>query len=309
MNPIVLSELESRLPRPGSEDRPPHDFQATMVEHTEELFRRLRLIAIAIVFTSFLVALLPQAYLEGDFTTENYEPAIYLELKWLIDWSTSQIHDREVKIILGSPVIVLLAYIELALIIGTILNIPFISYQLYQFMRPGLYDEELILIRRVSMSFSILFFFGAIVGWLLVPPMMRALVGISSTLELEGDMLLIYINLESLINYIFFSVLVAGLIHTYPVFIIFLVLNGVFTSEDLRTRRREVIAGLLSITAVITPDPTPFSMIVMAVPLILLYEITINVTMKVERSTLYANLMERYGKSVPSRIMFTSKTN
>ncbi len=309
MNPIVLSELESRLHGRGGEDQPPHDFQATMTEHTEELFRRLQFIAIAIVFTSFLVALLPQAYLEGNFTTENYEPAIYLELKWIIDWSTSQIHDKEVRIILGSPMTVLLAYIELALIIGTILNIPFISYQLYQFMRPGLYDEELILIRRISISFSALFFFGALIGWLLVPPMMRALVGISGTLELEGDILLIYINLDSLINYIFFSVLVAGLIHTYPVFIIFLILNGVFTSEDLRARRREVIAALLSLTAVITPDPTPFSMIVMAVPLIVLYEITINVSMKVERSTLYANLMERYGKSVPSQVKFISKAN
>ncbi|MFX1513689.1 MAG: twin-arginine translocase subunit TatC [Promethearchaeota archaeon] len=302
----MLSEFESRLQRSANSDHPPHDFQATMAEHSEELFRRLRLIALVIVLTSLVVALIPQSYIEGNFSTENYQPAIYLELKWIIDWSTSQIPDRyDVRIVLGSPVIVLLAYIELALIIGTIINIPFISYQIYEFLRPGLYEEELIIIRRISIGFSILFFFGAALGWFLVPPMMRALVGISGTLDVER--LLIWYTLESLINYIFFSVLVAGLIHTYPVFLIFLVLNGILTSEDLRSRRREVIAALLSLTAVITPDPTPFSMLIMSTPLIILYEITINVAMKVERSTLYANLMERYGKPIHSRIRFESR--
>jgi sec-independent protein translocase protein TatC len=249
------------------------------------------------------VALLPQSYLQGDFSTNDYEPAIYLELKWIIDWATSEIPDRyDVRIVLGSPITVLVAYFELALIIGIVLNIPFISYQMYAFLRPALYDEEAIIARRISLSFGLLFFFGATVGFLLIPTMMRALVGISGTLDV--DRLLIWFSLDELITYIFFSVLVAGIVHTYPVFLILLVLNGVLTSEDLRTRRREVFAGLLCVTAVITPDPTPFSMIIMSIPLIFLYEITINVAMKVERSELYAALMERYGKAVAVRTRF-----
>jgi sec-independent protein translocase protein TatC len=300
---LVLPELETRLDRSKDRETPPFDFQATLTEHSEELFRRLRLIAFAITVTSLVVAFLPQSYLEGNFSTENYEPAIYLELKWIIDWSTSQIPDKyDVRIVLGSPITVLVAYFELALIIGIVLNIPFISYQMYEFLRPGLYDEELILLRRLTISFGILFFFGAILGFLLIPTMMRALVGISGTLEVEK--LLIWFSLDELITYIFFSVLVAGVVHTYPVFLIFLVLNGVLTSEDLRSRRREVISGLLCVTALITPDPTPFSMIIMSIPLVFLYEITINVAMKVERSELYARLMEHYGKSVGIKTRF-----
>lgn len=299
----MLPELEARLGRAEGREGAPLDFQASLTDHSEELFRRLRLVAFSIAVTSLIVALFPQSYLKGDFSMNDYEPAIYLELKWIIDWSTSQIPDRyDVRIVLGSPITVLVAYFELALIIGIILNIPFISYQMYEFLRPALYDEEAVLARRISLAFGLLFFFGATMGFLLIPPMMRALVGISGTLDV--DRLLIWFSLDELITYIFFSVLVAGIVHTYPVFLILLVLNGVLTSEDLRTRRREVFAGLLCLTAVITPDPTPFSMIVLSIPLVFLYEITINVAMKVERSELYAALMERYGKTVANRTRF-----
>ena len=89
------------------------------------------------------------------------------------------------------------------------------------------------------------------------------------------------------------NVVATGLVFCYPILIISLVFTGVLTVEDLQKRRRHVIAALFGITALITPDPTPISMIVLTIPLLFLYELTINFAYKIQSSPDFLEMRER----------------
>ncbi|MFW9778561.1 MAG: twin-arginine translocase subunit TatC, partial [Candidatus Heimdallarchaeota archaeon] len=102
------------------------------------------------------------------------------------------------------------------------------------------------------------------------------------TTIIEYGRIVNFVPLESFIEFIFFSLVGTGLLFTFPIWIVFGALAGLFSSETLIQRRREVLIALVALTAVITPDPTPLSMILLSLPLIVLYEIALVVVMRLE---------------------------
>ncbi len=78
------------------------------------------------------------------------------------------------------------------------------------------------------------------------------------------------------------SIVVTGLAFTFPCFVNILVILGVIDHTDLTENRRNFVALVFIVTAILAPDPTPFSMTVLSVPLIILYEISIYVAKRVE---------------------------
>jgi sec-independent protein translocase protein TatC len=80
-----------------------------------------------------------------------------------------------------------------------------------------------------------------------------------------------------------FGLLGSGIFYTFPVIIYFLVAADLIMVQTLKDNRKQLFLALLIITAIFTPDPTPFSMLLMSIPFYILYEITIQVLSRVKK--------------------------
>ncbi len=248
--------------------------------HYNELLVRLKFIFLSLFITMLVVILLPAKFLEGNFTFDEYSPMITVVLKHILLFATSLAEGGSFTFTLGAPYSVLVVCLELAIIIAVILNIPVISYEIYVFIRPGLYDEEADFALKLALSFGVLFLFGATAGALLVPIMVDTLFGLTRIVDYSPIMN--FVPLESFVSFIFFSLIGTGILFTFPIWLVFGALAGVFTSEELMDRRREIVIGLITITAVITPDPTPISMTLLSIPLLIFFELAIVAIMRIE---------------------------
>ncbi|MHA1977360.1 MAG: twin-arginine translocase subunit TatC [Candidatus Hodarchaeales archaeon] len=253
-----------------------------LVAHFGELFVRLKTIFASLTITTIVVIFLPAKFLEGVFTFDEYSPMITVVLRKILLFATSLAEERggSFTFTLGAPYSVIVVCLELAVIIAIILNIPVISYEIYAYVRPGLYEEEADFAIKLALSFGVLFIFGAIAGALLIPIMVETLFGLTTIIDY--DKIVNYVPLESFVDFIFFSLIGTGFLFTFPIWLVFGSLAGVFTSEGLMDRRREIVIGLMALTAVITPDPTPISMILLSIPLLVFFEIAIVVIMRIE---------------------------
>ena len=272
-----------------------------VINHTQELYIRIRLIIIVFILSTLIIIFLPSEFIHGNISLENYKPFVINELEWILNWSTSKISLNQFALIIGSPMAVIIAYIELGIITSFALNYPFIIWQLYMFLKPGLYEEEKDFIRNLVIFATILFVIGALIGFFIMPIVFQSLVGIGESLDFQY--LVQYYNLNTVVEFFFWSVIATGVLFTYPIFILSLVLFNLLSSQSLRTRRRHIIVGLMGITAIITPDPSPISMLILSIPLVFLYEITINLAYKIEKTESYRKIKEKRAfKSVRNQI-------
>jgi Tat protein translocase TatC len=270
MNEISVEQQNDRIPK------------EELVVHFGELLVRLKIIFLSLFITTIVVILLPAKFLEGNFTFDEYSPMITVVLKNILLFATSLAEEQggSFSFTLGAPYSVVVVCLELALIIAVILNIPVISYEIYAYIRPGLYDEEADFAQKLALSFGVLFLFGATAGALLIPIMVDTLFGLTTIVDYGR--IVNFVPLESFVDFLFFSLIGTGILFTFPMWLVFGALAGVFTSEGLMDRRREIVIGLITLTAVITPDPTPISMILLAIPLLIFFELAIVTIMRIE---------------------------
>ena len=243
--------------------------------------------------TMLFVIFFPTTWLWLDFSSP-YRPLILDIMNYLLTYSTSTITVGNFLITAGSPLTVISELFQLALILSFVIDYPFIIYQLFLFMAPGLYPYEMRIFKNLTFAATGLFLFGAFFGFELLPNIYKALVGIGDLLNFPKFAQ--FYDLSSVIDFLVWNVVAVGLVFTYPIFIVTLVFTGLLTVEDLQKRRRHVIAALFGITALITPDTTPISMIVLSIPLILLYELTINYSYKIQQSPDFILIREKIAK-------------
>ncbi|MFW9780130.1 MAG: twin-arginine translocase subunit TatC, partial [Candidatus Heimdallarchaeota archaeon] len=153
--------------------------------HIKELLDRLKVIFVSLGITTIFVIFLPASLLEGTWSLQEYDPAITLILRELLVWATSlaEAQGGTFQFTLGAPYSVIVVCVELAIVIAILLNIPIISYEIYVYLRPALYDEEAHFARQLSIAFGVLFSLGAIAGALLVPVMVQTLFGLTTIIE------------------------------------------------------------------------------------------------------------------------------
>lgn len=170
------------------------------------------------------------------------------------------------------------AHIWTSIWAGFILGFPYLLYEMWQFISPGLYEKE----RRNSRGFifvaSTLFFMGVLFGYYIVAPLSINFLG-SYTVseEVFND-----IDLGSYISTVRASVIACGLIFELPIVIFFLTKAGLVTPEFLRKYRKMALVIVLVISAVITP-PDVASQIIVAIPILILYQASIYISAYVLR--------------------------
>ena len=162
------------------------------------------------------------------------------------------------------------AHIWTSIWAGFILGFPYILYEIWKFISPGLYEKE----RKNSRGFisvaSFLFFMGVLFGYYIVAPLsINFLGGYSISKEIHND-----IDLASYIATVRSAVIVCGLIFELPIIIYFLTKIGLITPTILKKYRKIALVAVLILSAVITP-PDIASQIVVALPILVLYQISI----------------------------------
>jgi len=157
-----------------------------------------------------------------------------------------------------------------AFVIGLIIAFPYVFWEIWRFVRPGLYNTEKKSSRGAVFAVTFLFLLGISFGYYVLCPMSMwffATYSISDVIVNEFD-------ITSYVQTIIALVFGSGVLFQLPVVIFFLTRIGLVTPKFLRTYRKHAIIIILVLAAIITP-PDPLSQTIIAVPLYLLYEISI----------------------------------
>jgi sec-independent protein translocase protein TatC len=170
------------------------------------------------------------------------------------------------------------AHIWTSITLGIVVAFPYILYEFWRFISPGLRMNE----RKNSRGFiiiaSLLFFTGVLFGYYVVTPLSINFLGSYQVSEqVFNDF-----DLSSYTGLVRTSVLASGLIFELPIIIFFLTKIGVVTPEYLRKYRKFALVIVLVLSAIITP-PDIVSQVIVAVPVIILYEISIIISRRVLR--------------------------
>lgn len=177
---------------------------------------------------------------------------------------------REDKLIFLSPQEGFMIYITISLFAGLILSLPIIFYELWQFVRPGLYAKERKYTIRIVFFSTFFFLLGALFCYFVVIPY-----GLNFLLSFANDQLTPTIQIKEYLKFITLLILVFGIVFELPLLSFFLTKLGLLTPQFLRTKRRYGIVAIFIAAAVLTPTTDIISQLLLAVPLMILYEISI----------------------------------
>ena len=164
-------------------------------------------------------------------------------------------------------------YVKVSFVAGLFLVSPYIFYQIWQFISPGLYEQERKYIIPISFLSALFFVFGALFGYYIVFPF-----GFEFFMGYADELIKPMPSLREYFSFSLKLLLAFGLIFELPVFIFFLARLGLVTAASLRKNRKYAVL-LAFITAAILTPPDVITQILMAVPLIILYEISIYVAL------------------------------
>ena len=168
---------------------------------------------------------------------------------------------------------------KLALVAGVFLTSPYIFYQLWKFVAPGLYKEERKIIVPVAVSSAICFVGGALFGYFIVFPF-----GFKFFVDYASDYITVMPTISSYFTLAITLLFAFGLIFELPVFIFFLTSLGLVSTKALRKFRRWAILLSFVVAAILTPTPDAINQLLMAGPMCVLYEIGIWVSWFVDKS-------------------------
>jgi len=221
-------------------------------EHLNELRRRL------IYSIIFLVA----GCIVGFFVTEKYLFGWILEPILAVPDATLQV--------LG-PADKLMAYFKTSFIAGFIIAFPFITYQVWLFLKPGLKPvERRYLLLLIPASASLFTAGAAFIFFVLLPTALKYLTSIDFGVEIETA-----ITLEKYFSFILMLVLAGGLVFQIPLITFFLAKIGVVTAHMMASHRKIAVLVTVFLAAMLTPTGDPINLMLLALPIYILFEISI----------------------------------
>jgi sec-independent protein translocase protein TatC len=236
----------------------------TLAEHLAELRSRLIKAMVAMALGACIGFFLYQPVLDV-----LVEPYCDVKTEQLDAPSALQPGDTGCNLVVTDPLESFSIRLKVSGYLGLLIAAPFILWQLWRFITPGLYSRE----KRLAIPFVgsafFLFTLGAVTAWLTFPKALQffaAFGGPSLTLLYTPGK---YLSLLTLMMLIF------GLAFLFPIVLVFLQLAGVLSWQRLSSWRRYAIVLIFLVDAVITPSGDPITLIAMALPMVLFYEASI----------------------------------
>ncbi len=196
---------------------------------------------------------------------------------------------ESVRLVNFTPLSMVMVRLYIALVAGILVGLPVMVFQAWAFVSPGLYRHERRAAPWVLFSSMVLFTLGASLAHLMMPTLLRVLVeagyqGIENTW-----------NIRAYVGFLLGFMTAFGLVFQLPIVIYILSVVGVVTPAFLRKYRRYAIVVIFVVAAVFTPSPDPFSQLLMAGPLLGLFELSILVSAAVWRAKAKRKLREESG--------------
>ncbi len=227
----------------------------TLIEHLDELRTRLVRSVVAV-----LVGAGVGWWLSGR------------ALEWTIHFTVGHV-------VLLDPLEAFGERFKLALILGGCVALPFVLYQLWAFVLPGLFRRERRLLLPFVLTSLVLFFTGAAIAIGIIVPIVLEVLNQFTTVSMRQD-----IRLSALLGFIYNLALATGVVFQLPLVAGALAAMHIVTARWLAKQWRLAIVGTLIVSALITPGDVVTAQIILGVPLILLYALSIGVAWVVERA-------------------------
>ena len=162
------------------------------------------------------------------------------------------------------------AHLKASFAAGLVVAFPYVIYEIWKFIAPALYENETRPVRRAFLFSSLLFYAGVLVGYFFVLPVcLQFFINYSVSESVVNT-----ITLGSYMSLFLSMVVLIGIVFEFPTVVVVLSRIGVLSRSTLRKGRKYALVVILILSAIITPSD-PFSMLVLAFPLYLLYELSI----------------------------------
>ena len=168
---------------------------------------------------------------------------------------------------------------KVAIVVGLIVAFPYVFWEMWSFIRPGLYPEEQKAARGMVFICSSLFLLGVLFGYFVISPFavtFLASYSVGTTVESTT-------TLSSYVNYMTMFTLPTGIVFELPVVVYFLAKVGLIGPEFMRKYRRHAVVVILLLSAIITP-PDVITQFLIGIPLFILYEISIHIAKRVVKN-------------------------
>lgn len=165
-----------------------------------------------------------------------------------------------------------------SLVVGFVAAFPYVFWEIWRFISPGLYDKEKNAARGAVFFVSFLFLSGAAFGYYVLSPLS---INFLANYQLDPTILNEF-DITSYVTTLTMLVLASAIMFQLPVVVYFLSMSGLITSRMLKEYRRHSIVVILIVSAIITP-PDVISQLLIAMPILVLYEIGIVLAKRIEK--------------------------
>ena len=247
-----MTKPAQQLPPPAPTE-PEGDVKASFFEHLQELRRRLvrALLGVAVGMAAI-----------GYFSERLF--------RWVMLPVLRSLPENQQQLHYTSYIEPFMVYLKVALYGGIFAAAPYVLWQLWLFVAPGLYKRE----RKVVVPFlafgTLLFYAGAAFCYFVVMP-----AAFPALAAIAGDDMRPILTMTEQLSLVLAMLLGFGVVFEVPVIIAFLSMIGLVSADFLAKYRRHAIVVNVTLAAIITPTGDPFNLALMAVPMIVFYEIGI----------------------------------
>lgn len=255
------------------ENKTKENSQMSFLEHLEELRWRLVRCAIAIVSIGIVIWIFQEWIMENVFLSMKSHD--FISFRLMCEWFGTCVEDIPVQL-QSMTVSGQFGYaLMMSFMGGLVLGFPFIFYQIWAFLKPGLKFKEKKMAKGIVFYVSLLFFLGISFGYLVVAPLSIQFFG---SYQISGEIRNDF-TISSYMSTIISTVFYTGLFFLLPVIIYLLSKVGLITPDFLKKYRKHALVVILILSALITP-PDVISQIIVSIPILILYEIGILVSKK-----------------------------
>ena len=251
--------------------------QMSFLQHLDELRWRLVRIAIAVISVAVVLWIYQEWVMNHVFLVLKEKE--FITFKLLCAYFGVCVSDTTVKMQSMTVSGQFNYAMMMSLMGGLIITAPYIFYQIWSFIKPGLKKNELRAAKGLVFYVSLCFFLGVLFGYFVVAPLTVQLFGsFQISPEIENNF-----TVGSYMGTVISTVFYTGILFLLPIVSFILTKIGLIGPEFLKKYRRHAIVVILIISAVITP-PDMLSQIIVSIPIIVLYEIGIVVSTRTSKN-------------------------